>query len=338
MAIVVPTRNERRKVIDGVLSGIPHDCTIVLVSASDRDPIDRYDLETALLEDFCAATGRTALAVHQKDRGLADALADAGIPDLVDDDGAVRDGKGEAMITALILNEMLGRDHIGFVDSDNYVPGAVHEYVKSFAAGLDLAPSPYAMVRISWHSKPKIADGRLFFNRWGRTTEVTNRFLNLVLSTYSGFGTEVIRTGNSGEHGMSMALARRLRFAGGFAVEPYEMIEMFAQFGGALPAPHPEVNRSLVDVFQVETRNPHFHEDKGEQHVADMRVQALNALYHSPVCPGTVRQEIRSFLESELLLAEAEEPPTERIYPAIEGVDVDRFAASVRKADSFRWY
>jgi hypothetical protein len=130
---------------------------------------------------------------------------------------------------------------VGFIDADNYVPGAVHEYVKVFAAGLHLAPTPYAMVRISWQSKPKIEDGRLVFNRWGRTTHVTNRFLNLLLSTYNGFGTEVIRTGNAGEHAMTLELAKRLRFAGGFAVEPYEFLDLFEQFGGVDPSPHPEV-------------------------------------------------------------------------------------------------
>jgi mannosyl-3-phosphoglycerate synthase len=36
MVIVVPCMNETRSVIEGVLSGIPHDCLIVLVSNSDR--------------------------------------------------------------------------------------------------------------------------------------------------------------------------------------------------------------------------------------------------------------------------------------------------------------
>jgi mannosyl-3-phosphoglycerate synthase len=335
MAIVVPTRNERRKVIDGVLSGIPHDCTIVLVSASEREPIDRYDLECALLEDFCDSTGRRAVAIHQFDPGLGVAVEEAGIGEL-GESGTIRPGKGEAMIAAMLITETFGLDHVGFVDADNYVPGAVHEYVKSFAAGLHLAPSPYAMVRISWHSKPKVEEGRLVFNRWGRTSQVTNRFLNLVLSTYSGFGTEVIKTGNSGEHGMTMELARRLRFAGGFAVEPYELIDMFAQFGGALASPHPEVNRSLVDVFQVETRNPHFHEDKGKDHIDDMRVQALHALYHSPVCPAPVRREISDFLESESLVEAGGSPPEERIYPAFESVDIERFGQVLGKAESFR--
>lgn len=332
MAVVVPTKNERRKVIDGVLSGIPHDCLIILVSASEREPIDRYELESGVVERFCHSAERSAITVHQDDPGLADAVAHAGIPELTDGE-RIREGKGEAMIIGMLVAAAAGKDHVGFIDADNYVPGAVHEYVKVFAAGLHLAPTPYAMVRISWQSKPKIEDGRLVFNRWGRTTHVTNRFLNLLLSTYNGFGTDVIRTGNSGEHAISMELAKRMRFAGGFAVEPYELLDLFEQFGGASPSPHPEVARSLVDVFQVETRNPHFHEDKGIDHVAEMRLESLAALLGSPLTLELVESEIVQFLAEEGL------DPTDLtrpiVYPAWETADIGTFSDHLRKAATY---
>jgi mannosyl-3-phosphoglycerate synthase len=53
MVIVVPCMNETRSVIEGVLSGIPHDCLIVLVSNSDRGPVDRYEIEAQTVEQFC---------------------------------------------------------------------------------------------------------------------------------------------------------------------------------------------------------------------------------------------------------------------------------------------
>ena len=329
MAVVVPTKNERRKVIEGVLSGIPHDCLIIVVSASEREPVDRYALELEVLDRFCRAADRPAIAIHQDDPGLAGALVHAGMDEMVDGP-LVRRGKGEAMVIGMLLTALARKDHVGFIDADNYVPGAVHEYVKVFAAGLHLAPTPYAMVRISWQSKPKVEDGRLVFNRWGRTTHVTNRFLNLLLSHYNGFGTEVIRTGNAGEHAMSMDLARRLRFAGGFAVEPYEFVELFEQFGGVWPSPHPEV--SAVDVFQVETRNPHFHEDKGDSHVAGMRLESIESVMSSPLCPEPVRAEIREFLRSEGPAADPVGPP--RRYKAWEGADLDAFREHLGTAAS----
>lgn len=331
MAIVVPTKNERRKVIEGVLSGIPHDCLIVLVSASERVPVDRFAIESELLERFCRSADRRAVAVHQDDPALADALTATGMDQMVED-GRVRRGKGEAMMLGMLLAAVHGKEHVGFIDADNYVPGAVHEYVKVFAAGLHLAPTPYAMVRISWQSKPKIEDGRLVFNKWGRTTHVTNRFLNEVLSVYNGFGTEVIRTGNAGEHAMTIELAKRMRFAGGFAVEPFELMDLFDQFGGARPSPHPDVARSFVDVFQIETRNPHFHEDKGDAHVFGMKLESVLAVMASPVCPESVRSGIIEFLKEEgTTVAETREPI---VYEPWEIADLEEFEDLLDEAES----
>ena len=75
-----------------------------------------------------------------------------------------------------------------------------------------------------------------------------------------------------------------------------------------------------VGVRQIETRNPHFHDDKGENHVNDMRLQALNVLYHSEVCLPPVRDAIREFLG----LAPGVEPPRERVYPPVGALALDQ--------------
>jgi mannosyl-3-phosphoglycerate synthase len=217
------------------------------------------------------------------------------------------------------------------------VPGAVHEYCKAYAAGLHIAGSPYSMVRISWHSKPKLRDGRLFFSRRGRSSEVTNEWLNRLLAEYSGFGTEVIATGNAGEHAMSLDLGLKLRLAGGFAVEPYEYVDLFEQFGGVLAADDPDVMTSSVPVVQIETRNPHFHDNKGEEHVQGMRMQALNVLYHSEVTLPAVRQAILDFMVSQGALEIGQEPPRERIYPPVGTLPLDLlYDALDAEAQSFR--
>jgi len=323
LVIVVPCMNETRSVIEGVLSGIPHDCLIVLVSNSDRTPVDRYEIEAQTVEQFCRLAGRSAVTVHQRDPGLAAAFKAAGMEELIDSDGLVRRGKGEAMLIGMALAAMTGRRYVGYVDADNFVPGAVHEYCKAYAAGLHIAGSPYSMVRISWHSKPKLRDGRLFFSRRGRSSEVTNEWLNKLLAEYSGFGTEVIATGNAGEHAMSLALGLKLRFAGGFAVEPFEYVDLFEQFGGVLESNDPDVMTSSVPVVQIETRNPHFHDNKGEEHVQGMRMQALNVVYHSPVTLPAVRQAIIEFMVAQGALEVGQEPTRERIYPPVGGLDLD---------------
>ena len=337
MVIVVPCMNESRGVIEGVLSGIPHDCLIVLVSNSDRAPVDRYEIEAQTVEQFCRLAGRSAIAVHQRDPGVAGAFKAAGMPELIDDEGLVRAGKGEAMLIGMALAAMTGRRYLGYVDADNYVPGSVHEYCKVYAAGLHLADSPYAMVRISWHSKPKLRDGRLFFSRKGRSSAITNEWLNRFLAEYSGFGTEVIATGNAGEHAMTLDLGLKLRLAGGFAVEPYEYLDLFEQFGGVLESTSADVMANSVPVLQIETRNPHFHDNKGEEHVQGMRMQALNVLYHSPVTLPSVRQAIVEFMVEQGALGIGQEPPRERVYPPVGTLDLDLlYDALDAEALSFR--
>jgi mannosyl-3-phosphoglycerate synthase len=337
LVIVVPCMNEARKVIEGVLSGIPHDCLIVLVSNSFRRPVDRYEIEADVVEQFCRFAERPAITIHQRDPGLAAAVKGAGMPELIDDDGLVRSGKGEAMLVGLALAALSGRRYVGYVDADNYLPGAAYEYCKAYAAGLHLADSPYGMVRISWGSKPKLKDGRVFYSRRGRSSEITNRFLNRLVAEYSGFGTEVIATGNAGEHAMSTDLALRLRMAGGFAAEPFQFVELFEQFGGVLPPAYPEVMARSVPVLQIESRNPHFHDDKGEDHVQGMRMQALNVLYHSPVCLPEVRDAIAEFLVAEGAIEPGAQPPRERIYPPVRTLALDLFFDMIEsEASSFR--
>lgn len=323
MVIVVPCMNETRSVIEGVLSGIPHDCLIVLVSNSDKLPVDRYEIEAQTLEQFCRLAGRSAIAVHQKDPGVAGAFKAAGMTELIGEDGLVRNGKGEAMLIGMAVAAMTGRQYLGYVDADNYVPGAVNEYCKAYAAGLHLAGSPYSMVRISWHSKPKLREGRLFFSRKGRSSQITNEWLNRFLAEYSGFGTEVIATGNAGEHAMSLELGLKLRLAGGFAVEPYEYMDLFEQFGGIMESSDPDVMAGSVPIVQIETRNPHFHDNKGEEHVQGMRMQALNVIYHSPVTLPAVRQAIVDFMVSQGALETGQEPPRERVYPPVGSLDLE---------------
>jgi mannosyl-3-phosphoglycerate synthase len=255
---------------------------------------------------------------------MAAAMKAAGATDLIDETGLLRAGKGEAMLLGLAVASLTGRQHLGYIDADNFVPGAVNEYCRAYAAALHLADSPYAMVRISWHSKPKLRDGRLFFSRRGRTSELTNQFLNQLIGEYCGFGTEVVATGNAGDHAFSLALGRKLRLASGFAVEPYEYLDMFEQFGGVIESAHPDVMERSVSVTQIETRNPHFHDNKGDEHVQDMQRQALNVLYHSPVCLPSVRSDILDFLVGQGELAPGSEPPRERIYPPVGTLALDR--------------
>ncbi len=308
MAIVIPVKDEKLKLFEGVVSGVPQDCLVIVVSNSQREKVDRFRMEGDALDQLCRFTLRQALIVHQKDPAIARAAMDADYNDLLDEDGLVRDGKSEAMIIGLLMAKAAGKEYVGFVDADNYFPGAVLEYVRNYAAGFSLAQSRYSMVRILWQYKPKIS-GILYLRKWGRISEVTNKYLNSLISTKTGFETEVVRTSNAGEHAMSMQLAEILPFASGYAGEPQELVSMFENFGGILPTKDIKVMEQGIDIFQIETRNPHLHEEKGNEHLNEMLLSSLSTIYHSPLCDEELKQAILAELIGQGILKKGEEPP-----------------------------
>lgn len=317
MTVVVPIKDERRSTLRGVLAGIPGPCNVVVISASRSEPIDRFALEREVIDEFESRTGRTVLHVHQRHAGLASAVAAAGMTDLIDGDGLIWAGKGEAMVVGTMIADAAQSAAVGFVDADNYVPGAVNEYVRIFSATIAASSGEYTMGRISWQSKPKVEDGELVFNRWGRTSAISNRILNEVLSHYLGEGTRIITTGNAGEQVISLPLARILRFTGGFGAETGQFVDLLEQFGGIIRPVGPVPD--CVSIVQTETINPHFHEDKGSEHLEAMRDISLATITVSPICPPAVIKAYPSDIEAP------------RRYPALGErgtIDIDRIIAA----------
>ena len=337
MAIVIPTKGERLRLLEGVLSGIPHDCLTIIVSNSPRQPVDRYKLEKESLQQFNRFVGRNAFILHQRDPVVSEVLRDVGYNSILAPDGTVRSGKAEGMVIGMLLAKMAGKEYVGFIDADNYVPGAVNEYAKIFASGIAMSQTPYTMVRISWIYKPKISETGLYFSKWGRVSEITNQHLNTLVSYYTGFETEIVRTGNSGEHCMSLKLAELLTYSSGYAIESYEIVNILEEFGGIIPTVNQDAMDKGVEIMQVETRNPHFHEDKGDDHLKEMVVGSLGSIYHSKICPPKVREKILEALRSKNMLEEnqQQEPPVPHKIEPFKDIDVRRFAKILSKASTF---
>ena len=325
MAVVIPTMDEKLKLFEGVVSGVPHDCLIIVVSNSRRERVDRFRMEQDSLKQFCHFTRREALIFHQKDPDLAKALANAGYTDLLGEDGLVRNGKAEGMMAAMLMAIVTNKEYVGFVDADNYFPGAVWEYVRCFIAGFSLAKSPYTMVRIQWRYKPKVSRG-MFFRKWGRVSEITNRCMNALISNKTGFETEIIKTGNAGEHAMNLKLAEILPYASGYAVEPQELISIFEGFGGVLPIAHKTAAKHGVEIFQIETRNPHLHEEKGSQHLMnEMLLPGLGTIYHSPLCEEATKKLILDELLQASAVKPDEKPPKPYISAPLKNINLRKF-------------
>jgi mannosyl-3-phosphoglycerate synthase len=329
MAIVLPIKDETLKVYEGVLSGVPHDCLMIVVSNSKRGGVDTFVSEQDILARFCYATKRQALIVHQKDPVLAEALKQADYAEILDEEGLVRDGKSEGMMIGILLAMLHGKDYVGFIDTDNYIPGSVLEYVQHYAISFALAKSPYVMARILWHYKPKIA-GEIFFKKWGRVSEISNKYINHLLSTKKRFETEIIKTGNAGEHAMSMKLAKMLTYGSGYAVEVQELMSIFEQFGGILPITDKTAAEKGVEIVQTETLNPHLHEERGGEHlVQDMLLPSLSAIYHSPLCEPSTKQMIFDQLVEQKCLKPTDEVPRVRLIPPPQKADMGKFAHAI---------
>jgi len=336
MAIVIPIKGERLRLLEGVLSGVPHDCLVIIVSNSPRQPVDRYMLEKDALQQYNTFVGRNALILHQRDPGLSEALKEVGYTSILGPDDIVRIGKAEGMVLGMLLAKMASKEYVGFIDADNYVPGAVNEYVKIFASGIAMSKTPYTMIRVSWIYKPKMSDTGLYFSKWGRVSEMTNQHLNSLISYYTGFETEVMRTGNSGEHCMSLKLAELLSYSSGYSIEPYEVVNVLEEFGGIIPTPHQDAMEKGVEVMQVETRNPHFHEDKGDDHLKEMIVASLASIYHSKICPPKLREKILESLRAKSMLEEGQqEPPVLLKIEPFKDIDIRQFAKVLSKASTY---
>lgn len=331
MAIVIPTMDEKLKLFEGVISGVPHECLIIVISNSQRKRVDRFRMEQDTLNQFCHFTRRQALIIHQKDPILAKALAEAGYTDILGEDGLVRNGKAEGMMAAMLVTMVAKKEYVGFIDADNYFPGAVWEYVRCYAAGFSMAKSPYAMVRILWRYKPKISGG-VFFKKWGRVSEITNRCMNSLISANTGFETEIIKTGNAGEHAMSLKLAEILPYASGYAVEPNELVSIFEGFGGVLPMAHKAAAKHGVEVFQIETRNPHLHEEKGGQHLMEgMLLPGLATIYYSPLCEEETKRVILTELLQQNAIKPDAKPPKPRVSALLKTIDLSKFTRVMKE-------
>jgi mannosyl-3-phosphoglycerate synthase len=329
MAIVVPVREEKLKLLDGVLAGIPHPCQVIIVSNSSRKPYDRFRMESDLAQTFSSYTNRRIIVVHQQDPELAAAFAQAGYPEILDGD-FVRSGKAEGMMIGMLLAKLAGCKTVGFVDSDNYFPGAVLEYCHLYAAGFAMAKGhDYTMVRIAWQSKPKIVESNLYFAKWGRSSVITNQYLNQLVSHYTGFETEAIRTGNAGEHAMDVELALQLAYTTGYSIEPYQIVYLMEEFGGVGQPHNPNIAQKMVDIYQLESRNPHLHEYKGEEHVERMIEASLSVIYQSSLTPPNLKQEILQDLIQRKVLKEGESLKQLSPYPPLAKLDLETFKAAL---------
>ncbi len=327
LAVIVPTKDERIFLLDGVLKAIPHKCPIIIVSGSKKESPNNFKMEVELAKHLYSLTNAKIIVIHQKDPGLGKAFKKVGFKHILDKEGFVKDGKGEAMIVGMLLAKYIGKKYVGFIDADNYIPGSVNEYVKDFSAGFLMSESEYTMVRLSWRHKPKVRKKRLYFSKWGRVSEITNRFLNLLIAEHTGFETNIIVTGNAGEHAMSIKLAEIMEFSTGFSIEPYQIVFLLENI---LEERKPQIPGEKIEVYQIETLNPHIHEEKGDEHVKNMVLMSLSTIYNSKLCTDNIRDRILKQLQINDIKVGKEVPKPE-VLPPIKDIDIKKWIDTLKK-------
>ena len=129
---------------------------------------------------------------------------------------------------------------------------------------------------------------------------------------------------------MTLRLAELLPYASGYAVETQELLSIFEGFGGVLPLPKTAAAKHGVEVFQIETRNPHLHEEKGAEHLQlEMLAPSLSAVYHSRLCDDTTKENITGELVYSGIIKEGEKPPKSRLYKAPSDIQFNKFAGEM---------
>jgi mannosyl-3-phosphoglycerate synthase len=132
---------------------------------------------------------------------------------------------------------------------------------------------------------------------------------------------------------MSMQLAELLCYASGFAVEPYEIVNLLEQFGGIAPVPS-QIISSGVDVFQIESRNPHLHEEKGEEHIKEMLLSSMSSIYYSQICSQKVREKlISTCADHGFKIREGELQCPVKIRPPSE-LNINNFIEMLKKSET----
>ncbi len=296
--IVVPVKNEPLIKLKGVLAGIPHASPVLIVSASDRKPVDIYKNEVELAKIHHKKTGHKMVLLHQHDPVWRDVLSSTPLSSMLDSsEYVVRKGKGEGMLLAFLYAFSKGADYVGFIDSDNYSPGAVHEYIWSYYAAFLLSKEPYTLVRLKWPYKGKLAGGELPYLRLrGRVSTTTNDILNYTVSLWRKIETDIIATANSGEHALSSKLGINMSWGARYSVEPYQLVYLLERCWIGIEEGLCPIKDGNVNVIQVETRSPHIHAERGLKHIVSMLKESLSTIYHSSLANDSVREMIKTMI------------------------------------------
>ena len=150
LAIIFRIKHEKLKLLEGVLSGVPNECLATIVSNNSRVPIHRFVMEVEAVRQLGRFMDKRMIIVHQQDSGFVEVFKKSWLQLILDSQEGITAGKAEGMVMSLLTAKVYHKDYLAFIDGDNYVPGVVTEYVKTFAASFAMSNTRYCNVRVSW--------------------------------------------------------------------------------------------------------------------------------------------------------------------------------------------
>lgn len=336
-AFVVCHKSESPETLRGVLWYLPANSPIIVVTNCPQNELGEIKRS---LEEHLSRHTRTYL-VHQKDSTIARFFHDRGVDHILGPDGMVVDGKGEGLYIGTLFALLLGYPQwVIFFDADNFVPSALLEYTLAMARLFLSAPvTSYAYagsdtlvlgeraesgsdralhnVRICWASKPNMGDRNLYQRELGRCTAVVSPLISSLIEDRFGMRDLTISASNAGEQGMTINTARSLRFSSGFSVETFQLLDFLSKAAS-------RHTRSAI-LQQYQSKSPHFHEKKGDEHIRKMIAESLGSFFlFEKFLSRKVRRQVRQVyqdLELELIF------PT--VYPALRDLSVQTDEAFV---------
>jgi mannosyl-3-phosphoglycerate synthase len=87
-----------------------------------------------------------------------------------------------------------------------------------------------------------------------------------------------------------------------------------------------------VEVYQIESRNPHLHEAGDKEHIDQMISMASQVIYHSPVCPDEIRKTIVTNMIKRKMLVSKQLPSKPHYFPALSNIDRNTFLRHLKSA------
>jgi mannosyl-3-phosphoglycerate synthase len=85
-----------------------------------------------------------------------------------------------------------------------------------------------------------------------------------------------------------------------------------------------------IDILQIETRNPHLHEERGNQHLNEILLSSMSTIYHSPLCDKKVKQAILTELVNQGILKDGELPSPVHMNSPLRNIKVSKFIDAIR--------